>query len=319
MHMFNTPVRTAAEREEHKQKLDEIFARVGSRGRIDPRGMKQLNDNKIEIAETIVQLIQDDLTVSDPTGFMVDRKSAGFTDKNIFQRLDGTLSVVNRSYGSKPLSQRLTAEEFSFSTSMKEIAVELPLEEIVGGRLTASQVVSAMAFAIGRYKTSLVLDAIDAAVTAVQDHTGVSGYNLRYAGFTQSNLEKAIDGLRDDAESPTIFGRHIAINPAIRAFSGWSDEQQGDFLARGQVGQFLGAPIVTLVDKWSRVLGGHQIAADRVYVAASTKGAWLIEKDVSFLNWAVLDERTATFGTGIRLEDGVFVHDANMYRILTVA
>lgn len=319
MRKFNQPVRTAAERTEHKEKLNEIFARVATKDkRIDPRGLKMLNDNRVDIAETIVQLIADDLTVVDPTGYLVEKRSQGFTDKNLFQRLEGTLKVVNRSYGSKPLSQRLSASEFTYSTSMKEVAVEVPLEEVVGGRITPSQVVEAMAYAIARYKVSLVLSAISAAVAATADHTGLSGYNLRYTGFTEGNLQKAVDGMKDDGGVPTIFGRHQAIYPAIRSFTAWSDIQVGDFTARGEVGTYLGAPIVTIIDKYSRLLGGHQIDATKVWVASSTPGAWLIEKDVTFLNWAIVDERTATFSTGIRLEDGVFVHDPYQYRILDV-
>lgn len=314
---FNQPVRTAAERTDHKEKLNEIFAKVGSKGKIDPRGLKALNDNRVEIAETIVQLIADDLSVVDPTAFLVQTRTTGFTDKNLFQRLEGTLKVVNRSYGSKPLSQRLSASEFTYSTSMKEIAVEIPLEEVVGGRITPAQVVEAMAYAIARYKVSLVLDAIDTAVTAVQDHTLLAGYNLRYTGFTEGNLQKAIDGMQDDGGAPTIFARHQALYPTIRSFTGWGPEQKGQFTERGQVGSYLGAPIVTLVDNYSRLLGGHQIAANRVYVASATPGAWLIDKDVSFLNWAIIDERTATFSTGIRLENGVLVWDPHQYRILT--
>lgn len=316
---FKTAKRSEEERKDHKAKLDELFAKVGSNGKFNRAGLKALNDQRVEVAETIVQLIEDELTVVDPTPFLVDKKSQGFVDKNLFQRLEGTLSVVSRSYGSKPLSQRLQASEFTFSTSMKEIAVEIPLEEVVGGRITPSQVVNAMAFAIARYKVSLVLEAIDLAVTATPDHTGVAGYNLRYSGLTEANLAMAIDGMRDDSESPTIFGRHIALYPDIRNFAGWSTEQKGDFLARGQVGEFLGAPIVTLVDKYSRLLGGHQVAADKVWVAGATKGAWLVEKDVSFLNWALIDERTSTFATGIRLEDGVFVHDPYKYRVIEKA
>lgn len=316
---FNSPVRTAAERTEHKAKLDEIFARVGSKGKINARGLKQLQDNRVEIAETIVQLISDDLTVVDPTPFFVTTRNQGFTDKNLFQRLEGTLKVVNRSYGSKPLSQRLSASEFTYSTSMKEIAVEIPLEEVVGGRITPSQVVEAMAYAIARFKVSLVLSAISSAVTATPDHTGLSGYNLRYTGLTQDNLAKAVDGMRDDGDLPTIFARHQALYPAIRGFTGWSDIQQGEYLQRGEVGQFLGASVVTMVDKYSRLLGGHQIPADKVWVASQTPGAWLIDKDVSFLNWALVDERTATFSTGLRLENGVFVYEPWRYRILDVA
>lgn len=319
MKKFAEPVRTAAERTEHKEKLNEIFARVATKDKkIDPRGLKQLNDNRVEIAETIVQLITDDLAVVDPTPFLVQKRTQGFTDKNIFQRLEGTLKVVNRSYGSKPLSQRLSASEFSYSTSMKEIAVEIPLEEVVGGRITPSQVVEAMAYAISRYKVSLVLDAISAGVTAVADHTGLSGYNLRYTGVTEANLQKAVDGLLDDGERPTIFGRHQALYPAVRSFAGFGANIIGENIQRGEVGQFLGSPIVTIIDKYSRLLGGHQVAGNMVWVASSTPGAWLIEKDVTFLNWALVDERTATFSTGIRLEDGVFLYEPWRYRILDV-
>lgn len=319
MKKFAEPVRTAAERTEHKEKLNEIFARVATKDKkIDPRGLKQLNDNRVEIAETIVQLITDDLSVVDPTPFLVQKRTQGFTDKNIFQRLEGTLKVVNRSYGSKPLSQRLSASEFSYSTSMKEIAVEIPLEEVVGGRITPSQVVEAMAYAISRYKVSLVLDAITTGITAVADHTGLAGYNLRYTGVTEANLQKAIDGLLDDGDQPTIFGRHQALYPAVRSFAGFGSIIIGQNIQRGEVGNFLGAPIVTIIDKYSRLLGGHQIDGTKVWVASSTPGAWLIEKDVAFLNWALVDERTATFSTGIRLEDGVFLYEPWRYRVLDV-
>jgi hypothetical protein len=315
---FKQPVRTASERTEHKQKLDEIFARVGSKGKITARGLKELDDNRVEIADTIVQLITDDLSVVDPTPLLVSKRTQGFTDKNLFQRMEGTLKVVNRSYGSKPLSQRLSASEFSYSTSMKELAVEIPLEEVVGGRITASQVVSAMAYAIARYKVSLVLSAISAAVTATPDHTGLSGYNLRYTGVTEDNLSKAVDGMRDDGDAPTIFARHQALYPAIRTFAGWGTIQQGQYLERGEVGQFLCASVVTIIDNYSRLLGGHQIDGNKVWVASQTPGAWLIEKDVTFLNWALVDQRSATFSTGIRLEDGVFVYEPWRYRILDV-
>lgn len=315
---FNTPVRTAEERQSHKEKLNEIFARVGQKGKLDRRGIQKLHEERVDVAELLIELIQDELAVVDATPFLVDKRPAGFTDKHIFQEMTGALSVVSRAYGSKPLSQRMVATEYSFATSMKELAVEIPLEEIAAGRITAAQVVEAMAFTINRYKVALVLDAIDTAITAVADRSGVSGYNLRYAGFTQDNYQKAVDGLRDNGESPTILGRHLAVYPELRGFAGWGSEQKGDFLLRGQVGTFLGAPVVTLIDKYSKLTGGHNISADRVWISSGgQKGGWLVEKDVTFLNWALVDERTATFSTGIRLEDGVFIHDKYKYRVLS--
>lgn len=318
MTKFNTPVRTAQERQDHKGKLNEIFARIGTKGRISAQGLKDLHDNRVEIAATIVELIQDDLAVVDPTPFLVDTVSQGFMDTNLFQKLEGTLKVVNRAYGSKPFGQRLTSSQYNVTTSMKEIDVTVPLEDVAAGRITASQVVEGMAFAISRYRTSLVLDAIDAAVTATADPTGVAGYNLRYSGLTDTNLAKAVDGLRDGGDAPTIFGRHIALYPAIRNFTGWADSQKSDIMERGQVGAYVGAPIVTLIDKYTELLGGHQVAANRVWCASANKGAWFIDKDVTFLNWATVDERSATFSTGIRLENGVFVHTPYRYRVIEV-
>ncbi len=316
---FKTASKSPEKLKEAREALDEIFAKVASNGKINRKALKELNDNRFEVSELIVTLIQDQMTVTDPIPFLAERQSLGFGDKSLFQELDGTLAVVNRAYGSKPLSQRMTAMEYNFYTSMKEINIEVPLEEVAAGRITASQVVDAMAFTINRYKVGLVLDAIDAAVTAVPDHTGITGYNLRYAGFDATNLQRAVDGLRDDGEAPTIFGRHIAIYPDIRNFAGWSDDVQMEFQMNGQVGQIYGAPIVTMIDKYSKFANGKLLPTNRVYVAGGNKGAYLVEKDVSFLNYSVIDERTATMATGIRLEDGVFIWDKDMYRVITKA
>lgn len=316
---FKTASKSPEKLKESRENLDAIFAKIATAdGKINRKGLQDLNDNRFEVSELIVTLINDAMTVTDPSAFLVDRTTMGFGDKSLFQELDGTLAVVNRAYGSKPLSQRLTAIEYNFYTSHKEIAVEVPLEEIAAGRITPSMVVDAMAFAINRYKVGLVLDAIDTAVTAVADRTGVSGYNLRYTGFTKANLEHAIDGLMDDGNMPTVFARHIAIHPAIRAFAGWSADTTRDFEVRGQIGTIFGANIVTLIDKYSKITNGHLIPADRVWVAGANKGAWLVEKDVSFLNYSVIDERSATMSVGIRLEDGVFVWDPYQYRVITV-
>lgn len=326
---FKIAKRTEAERKDHKRELDEMFtaAMVSDRGTFNPRGMEVLNKNKMAIAETVVQLIEDEVAVSDPLPYLVDRKSRAWGDDTIFQRFDGTLKVTDRAYGTKPLSSRITASEYSFKTSHREIAVEIPLEELVGGRITPSKVVEVIAFAINRYRLQMVVDGIDAAVPASADRTGIAGnvsYNgtnvsmgLRYTGLSEANLSAAIDSLRDEAQSPTIFGRHMALNPDIRYFSGWSTEQKGEFLARGGVGEFLGCPVVTMVDQYNRLTGGHALSDKKIYVAGATKGAWLVEEDVSWLNWSLVDERTATFATGIRLQEGLFVHNPYAYRIIT--
>lgn len=319
---FKVASRTPDELSAHKAELDAMFEKVkGTKGRLNTAGVKEIESSRYEIAELVIQLISDQATVSDPSAFFVDSVQGDIRDSYVWQELhpDAALRVVNRALGSKPLAQRLFFKEFGMSTSQKEIAVAIPLEDVAAGRITPSLVVERMAAAINRHRVSMILGAIDSAVTAVADQTGLSGYVLRYAGFTDANLTKAIDGLQDNSETPTIFGRHIFMAPLIRAFSGYSDETKREFETRGVIGTFRGAPIVTLTDEYSRADAGHVIPNDRAYIAGGKKGAIHMQKDVSFLNYSLVDARTATFETGLRMEEGVLVWKPYAYRMITAS
>lgn len=321
MYKFRTASRSVEQLADAKNELNElvISAVRGDNGRYNRRGVATLHENRFDIAELIVQLIKDEVAVTDAVPLVAEEVDGQLGDQHIFQEMSAALRVQARAYGSKPLSQRVTWKEFSMSTTMKEVAVELPLEEIAIGRTTPSQIVEEMAGAINRYRTSTVLDALDAAIpAATNDRSGVTGFTLRYSGLTKANLDKAIDGMKDDANPPVIMGRHIALFPAIRNFTGWSEATLTELEKRGQIASYLGAPIVQLEDKFSRKTGSHVLRADRVYIAGGDKGAKFMTKDVSFLNYAVVDEKSASFETGVRIEDGLLVWDAYRYRIIEV-
>lgn len=297
--------------------LDDIFNIVRQKsGKPNHNAVKHLDENRYAIAELILSLVNDTYTLTDPTPFFVTPLDGDIRNDYIWRELDSNLRVVKRSYGTKPISQRLTFKEYSISTSMKELAVEIPLEEIAAGSTTASQVTQAFAGALLRYRVGTVLDGIDAGVTSGNDRTGVAGYTLRYSGLTQANLDKAIDGLLDENETPAIFGRHVAMAPTIRGFTGWSDDVTNELNVRGVIGQYHGANIVTLRDGFSKVDNSHVIRTDRVYLASGQKGAYWMSKDVNFLNWSMIDPRTSTFGVGTRIEDGMLVYDMYRYRII---
>lgn len=319
MHKFQTASRSFTDLTAAYAELDDIFSIVkGKNGKSVPSAVKKLDENRYEIAELILNLINDTYILTDPTPLLADVVDGDFRLDYGWRELDSNLRVVNRSYGTKPLSQRLTFKEYSMSTSMKEIAVELSLEEIAAGSTTASQVTQAIANAIKRYRIANVLDGIDAGVTAGADPTGEAGYTLRYSGFTADNVQKAVDGLRDNSDTATLFGRHVTVQPRLRAFSGWSEGVTEEFQRRGVIGSIYGADVVTLKDQFSEVDDGHVIRRDRVYVTGANKGAYWMQKDVSFLNWAMVDPRTSTFGVGTRLEDGMLVWKPSRYRIIEV-
>jgi hypothetical protein len=319
---FKIANRTVDELTAHKNEFSKMIKEaVGhdKRGVVDPKGYDFLTANRIDIAALMVQLISDTVNVTDPTPFMVDRRQYGIGDRMLFQELRGDMKVTNRAYGSKPLSQRLTKIEYPMFTQSKEIGAALALEEIASGAMTAADAINGISEGILRHRIQFVLDGIDAGVpAATNDHSGIVGATLRYSGLTHANMELALDGLKDDGESPTIFARHGALYPEIRGFSGWSQDGIREFELRGVTGVFQGSPVVTLVDKYSRKAGRHVIRNDRVYIAGGAKGAVMAEVDMSFLNYAVTDTRTATFETGLRMEEGLLVWNPYAYRIIEV-
>jgi hypothetical protein len=302
-----------------KQELDDIFYSVvrNDNGSYNRRSVEKIEEARFDIAELIIKVIEETYAVTDPTPWLVDVEEGNLGDKKIFQILNSSLRVVNRSPGSKPLSQRIDYKEFMITTSQREVNVEIPLEKVAVGRITPSAVAEQMAASILRDQISTVLSAIDSAVDAVADRTGETNFNLRYTGYTQANFDKAIDGVLDENESPTVFGRHVALAPAIRAFTGFGQVNLQELTERGLIGQYHGAKIVTVQDQFNKVTGSHVMAKDRVFVAGGTKGAIMRKIDVSFLDYATVDPRSATFMTGRRLEYGVLVWDKYRYRVVT--
>jgi hypothetical protein len=308
-----------------QQELDNLFFEAVGRGekRMNPHATDVLNKDRVDIAQTIINLIEQQLANTDPLPLMVDQVTGDIRNNYVWQELSSALRVVSRSYGSKPLSQRLDFKEYSMSTTMKEVGVEIPLEEVFSGRQTPSLAAAEMAVAIGRYRVSNTLDLIDAAVPAsTADRSGVSGYTLRYVtggALSQATLDKAIDGMRDESDEVTIIGRHINIFPAIRAFTQLSVDQLDVLGDRGVVGQYHGANILTLQDPYARRSADHVIRKDRVYLASGTHGCLYMTKPVDFLNYSFVDPRTATFGAGLRLEDGILMFDPYRYRIIELS
>lgn len=318
--MFKTASRTLDELTTAKADLDKVFDIVkGSSGRVNRTAFKELEQNKFEIAELIIQLLSDTVTITDPTAFLVDTIEGDIRNTYVWQEMNSALRVVNRSYGSKPLSQRLTFKEYGITTTHREIAVEIPLEEVAVGRVTASQVVDRMADAINRHRIHTILTALDAAIPSGADQTGRPGFTLRYATLTAPNLDNAIDGLLEITEGVSMFARHASIASTIRGFAGWSDVTKAEFERRGMIGSYHGAPIVTLKDTAYKTGAAElTIPSNRMWLAGAKKGAVWQTKDVSFLNWTELNQKNAVFGVGTRLEDGLLVHDPYLYRMIEV-
>jgi hypothetical protein len=322
---------TTDEFKEAKELLDASFAplaEVGKRGSAvtRPSVMKELEDNKYQIGELIVTVINEQITVANPLPLIVDEVSTDWRNDYVWTEIQKSLRVDERSPGSKPLSQLpFSWSEYGMETTQREVAVEVPLETIAKGTITASMVTEVIATGVLRERITRITNALSDAITAIPDRTGVSGYNLRYSGFTQANVDKAIDGLFDESDTATAFGRYITLEPALRAFTvsaGISDRSLGSddaMFERGVIGVYHGCRFVAVRDQFSKVWGNqHLLSKSLVWMVGAQKGAIYMTQDLSFLDWSELNTKNASFGTGFRFIDGLLVQDPYRYRIFDV-
>jgi len=316
---FKTGKWTREKLETAKQELDAIFAEAvkGPGGSFNRKSVQAIQEARFDIADLIINIVEETFLLTDPTALLVDSTTGNLGDIELYREQSSALRMVNRAIGSKPISQRLQFNERNIVTAQKEVAVEVPLEKVASGSVTPSQMATNMAIAIQRDRISTTVQAIDDAVSATPDRTGLSGWNLRYTGFTQPNFDKAIDGIMDESESPTVFGRHSVLAPTIRAFTGFGLENLDILTERGIIGSYHGAGILTVKDQYNKYVGSHVIRNDRAYVVGGTKGAISKTVDVGFLDYVTVDERTATFAAGRRVEYGTLVWDPLRYRVIT--
>jgi hypothetical protein len=302
-----------------KDEFDNIFKEhvIGERGQFNKRSVSALHEARFDLGELFIHIVEETFLTTNPLSLLVSETTGNLGDIEIFRQQNSALRMVNRAIGSKPISQRLTFREWNIVTSQKEVNVEIPLEKVAAGSITPSIVATNMAIAVLRGRISTALQAIDDAVDATPDRSGLSGFNLRYTGFTQSNLDNAIDGVMDEGGTPTVFGRHTTLAPMIRGFSGFGLENLDILTERGIIGSYHGANIVTIADEYNKYSADHIIRNDRIYVASGRKGAILKSVDVNFLNYVTVDERTATFMAGTRVDEGVLVWDKYAYRVIT--
>ncbi len=312
-----------------KEELDQAFYPLveAHKGKVSkPAALKEIKDNEYEIAALLVTVINEQVTVANPLPLIVDEVSTDWRNEYVWTEIQKSLRVDERSPGSKPLTQLpFTWSEYGMETTQREVGVEVPLETIAKGTITASMVAEVIATGLLRERITRITNAVSDAITAIPDRTGVSGYVLRYSGFTQANVDKAIDGLFDESDTATAFGRYITLEPALRAFTvtaGVSDRSLGSdeaLFERGIIGTYHGCNFLALRDQYSKVWGGnHLLSKDLVWMVGAQKGAIYMTQDLSFLDWAVLDTKSATFGTGFRFLDGLLVHDPYRYRIFDV-
>lgn len=321
LHNFRTAGRTAQEQKDVLTALNNDFIALMEKGGVS--AIKAQPEFQMRAATLIREVIADRFAMTDMTPLFVDRRDARLGDKIEFTRKHNTLRVVRYAPQSQPLMYSPTKSKYTITTSSYELPFGLELIKVLTRQYEIADFVAHAAEAMVRHNVELTLNAINTAcgVGAVDQRGRALRTVAAGADVTEAELKAAI---RRMGPGTTIFGQRWALDP-IFSFAGAQSEIKQDELAnRGVVGLYRGCNLVAIQDDYNEYqaaftkIGGTPKDLEKfIFLASPTeKGATLLERDLSPLNWEELDAEKALFRSSIRFDHGIFVDRPSLYHVI---
>lgn len=277
-------------------------------------------------AALVREVVIDTFKMKDPTPIFCDRRTGTMGDTLEFEQLINTLRVVEYSPQSKPQIFTPRKGKYTISTSSFEMAFGIPLQKIINRQHTIGEFSTMAAEALVRHYNSLVLGAVDTACAA--GSTDIKGRALRTmaagSDVAKTELDTALRRMYAYNSGVTIFGSRFALDAVYSMAGALSINLADELNARGVIGTYRGANMVELADDYNQFYQAFSkidgIDMEKLlFISSGTKGATLMEKDLSSLNWQELTPREAQWSTGVRFEHGILVSQPWKYHVIQLA
>ena len=283
---------------------------------------------RMRAAELIRNTVVDTFSMTDPTPIFTERRDARLGDTLEFEQLINTLRVVSYSPQSHPLTFTPRKAKYTITTAKYELAYGIPLEKIMTRQHKLGEFVSMAGEAITRHYVDLSLTAIDTACAS--GNTDIRGRALRTlaagADVTKDEVDAALRRMYTANDNITIFGSRWALDPILDhavTLAGAGGPTAEEMRSRGWVNTYKGANLVVIEDdyneyytQWTTING---VDWDKLIFIAGGVGAALYERDLSALQWEVLDPKTAQWESGVRMDHGIFVYAPERYHVIQLA
>jgi hypothetical protein len=303
--------RTRDEISEAKKALNESFLQYKKAGEIfaDPKFV-------FEVAELVRQIAVDQFMLSDPTPLFVNRKDAALGETVEIEEVVNTMKAVRRSPGAGALAFTPSKRKYSLTTSQYDLPFFIDIEKVLRRQQEASVFADHAAQALSRLFVETTVNAISAACVGT-DHYG-RNLNANVATtVTDVVLDGVLRSLGDVNSDVVIAGRFYALFP-ITGFSGYSDVALEEIRKNGIIGTYKGARVVVLKDDYNFYYGSASIPDNKIWLAGADKGAWLLERNVSALDWQDVDAEKTQIRSGFRTDFSVTVLQPWKYRTVTI-
>ncbi|HUT94103.1 MAG TPA: hypothetical protein VMY37_31870 [Thermoguttaceae bacterium] len=294
--------------EEHAQEAEiqrEVYAGVNFLANRGPDA-----DKREALAETVFEVLltlEQKRAKPDVVDMMFEKKPGQYGKIVRVKRFYGA-QVFARAYGGYKRRSTIQSAAYTISTEPSAVVIEIAVEELKSGMITASDIAVMMDEAVMRYKADL-------AWTTWQTALAQGGaYCDTFTGdIAQTELDTVLEEVADQTEVGAIIGRRIRLSPIV-GYSGYDNatgypESVKDEIHRtGFMGQYAGVPLVS-IKSWT----------DEQHASAAvipTTDIFIMPKDLSICRFVEvggvqkssdIDKDTNNMMFYVDLEDGAAV------------
>lgn len=214
--------------------------------------------------------------------------------------------VYERAYGGYAQVSGLKSQKFSVTSRPWAVHLQFAVEKMKVGKITLVDINSAISSAILTHKVKLAIDTlVDAYPTTSSYYTAGGG-----VAVTQAALNDDIDQLADRGSGQVIaVARYKTLSP-IKSFTGapeWSDDIKDEIHAKGFLGKYNGARLVSIHDYTDDMYAIQPMASTNLFLVDPAKKMNRFVEVNGLERTSYQDPLTNRFGIIVRFEDGAAV------------
>ncbi len=210
---------------------------------------KDSNVEKLEaFGSHLYKRVVDEIEVSNPLDLFFDFDN-GDLDTEYEQQIVSGGRVYDWAYGATRKRSPIKMEHWTILQTPRQLAYEIEVQKLKTGRLLVNDLVSEAARCILAHKVKTGINAFLASYPTSSDYS----INAGDADITQTVIDTALRPLRGLGKARAIVGHATALYPLTKllgydANTGFPESVKEELHRKGNLGQYLGVPIVELLD-----------------------------------------------------------------------
>lgn len=275
---------------------------------------------KVEVfAETIfsnITLLEDKKARPRLVDTMFDVRPGQYGKIYRFRRFFGG-KVFERSYGGYKRRSTIRAEHYTLSTYPRSLVIEIAVEDLKAGIITASDIVVILMQAVERHKVGLAWSTWTTALAVggafCDDYTG---------NVSQDELNTVINEVADITDPGVIIARRTLLTPIVSflgydATTGYSEKTKEEIHSSGFLGGYSGVTLAP-IKSWA-----EELYDDQAVIPATD--ILILPKDLSLTRFAEVgglqrssrvEQDTSEMIFYVDLEDGAAIFETKYARRL---